>query len=149
MLAGGDGVDNLTGGAASDTFVVHAFTTATTGDAQTKLAYDVITDASAGDVVQFGSAGISSGTWSFTSEAISLGAAATYSDYLDVAAASATGGVIRWFQFGGNTYIVQDRSTGTTFQNGTDVVVELTGLVNVQGSTYAETATTLSFTLGS
>ena len=52
-------------------------------------------------------------------------------------------------QFGGNTYIVQDRSTGTTFQNGTDVVVELTGLVNVQGSTYAETATTLSFTLGS
>ena len=144
-LEGGLGVDNLTGGTGSDTFVVHSFT-ATTATAQTKLAYDVISDASAGDIIQFGSAGLTSEAATFTSEAITLGAAATYSDYLDVAAAGAAG-VIRWFQFGGNTYIVQDRSAGSSFVNGTDVVVELTGLVNVGGASYSETDTVFSLTL--
>ena len=59
---------------------------------------------------------------------------------MDVAAASGTAGVIRWFQFGGNTYIVQDRSGSADFVNGTDIVVALTGLVDLSTASLAYSA---------
>ena len=41
-----------------------------------------------------------------------------------------------WFQFGGDTYVVTDVSTATSFVNGTDMVVKLTGLVDLSTATF-------------
>jgi S-layer protein len=53
-----------------------------------------------------------------------------------------------WFQFGGNTYIVQsggDHSTGGTpdFQNGQDSIIQITGLVDLSTASYNQTNGTL------
>ena len=61
-----------------------------------------------------------------------------YQDYLNAAAAGGKG-TVTWFQFNGNTYTVQDRSGASGFVNGTDVVVELAGLVNLGTATLTGT----------
>jgi S-layer protein len=42
-----------------------------------------------------------------------------------------TNGVIKWFQFGGDTYIVEDISTATAFSPAADLVVKLTGTIDL------------------
>lgn len=81
-----------------------------------------------------------------------MGANATFANYLDAAAATdlsaasaLTPSLIKWFQFGGDTYIVVDNalvSSGntidtTTFQDGVDSVIRLTGLIDLSVSTVA------------
>ena len=129
-LNGGSGMDSLTGGAGADTFNVSDAST-------TKFSYDVITDLTLADddVVVFADTAL---TESFVSTGISLGGAATFTDYLNQAASlsDAVNSVISWFQFNGNTYLVQDCSSGAaTFVDGTDIVVEITGLVTLSGAT--------------
>lgn len=52
---------------------------------------------------------------------------------------------IAWFQQGGNTYIVQDVDGNAAFSAG-DIVVELTGLVDLSASSFNDnTAGTLLF----
>jgi hypothetical protein len=51
-------------------------------------------------------------------------------------------GVIDWFQFGGNTYVVEAVNSGTspavhTALGAHDAVVELTGLVNLSHGVFA------------
>lgn len=48
-----------------------------------------------------------------------------------------TNGILSWFQFSGNTYIVQDLSTEATFQNA-DIVVKLVGAHNLSSMTVAD-----------
>ena len=136
-INGGAGVDNLTGGAGSDTFNI-------TDVATSRFMYDTITDLSAGDSIVFANA---SGTETFTATAITLGAAAGFSDYLNEAANDTTGtttNAISWFTYGGNTYIVQDISSGSsTFVDGTDIIVEITGVVNLADSTISSQTLTI------
>ncbi|MEN9864741.1 MAG: hypothetical protein RL748_331, partial [Pseudomonadota bacterium] len=43
-------------------------------------------------------------------------------------------GAIGWFQLGGDTYVVETRHDGSstpTFVNGTDLIVKLTGLIDL------------------
>lgn len=58
---------------------------------------------------------------------------------LDIAAKGngSTNGVLSWFQYGGDTYIVQDLSADTTFQSG-DIVVKLVGEHALSGMTAAD-----------
>ena len=58
---------------------------------------------------------------------------------LDIAAKGngSTNGVLSWFQYGGDTYIVQDLSTDATFQSG-DIVVKLVGEHALSGMTAAD-----------
>ena len=58
---------------------------------------------------------------------------------LDAAAAGdgSTNGVLSWFQYGGNTYIVQDLSSQSDFQSG-DIVVKLVGEHDLSGMTEAD-----------
>jgi S-layer protein len=67
-----------------------------------------------------------------------------FQDYLDAAVAGdgSTNAVISWFQVGGNTYIVEDNSASSTFQNGGDTVVKLVGLVDLSTADFAAVATT-------
>jgi Ca2+-binding RTX toxin-like protein len=134
-ITGGGGQDQMTGGAGSDTFVTAVGTTS--------LVYDTITDFSAtNDTISGLGTGTDGSAETFNSAALSLGANATFQDYLDDACNDAAGGNtgdISWFQFNGNTYLVQDNdSTTDTFVDGTDIVVEISGLVDLSGMTVGD-----------
>lgn len=125
-LTANAGLDTLTGGAGMDNFIVTVSTNLNT--------YATITDASIGDTIQFAN----KGTETFTAAAITLAPTAVFQDYANAAinagGDASTNGYISWFQYGGNTYVVESRhdATGTLdFQNGTDMIVKLTGLVDL------------------
>jgi S-layer protein len=133
-LDGGTGEDVLTGGAGDDTFVMDDLPTSGT-------AFDTITDLSAGDKIDFGTnignddadadvAGNQLG------DALDLADVASFQDYLDAAAAGNATDDVSWFQFDGNTYVVQDLDGANTFQNGGDNVVKITGTVDLSDSTF-------------
>ena len=42
-----------------------------------------------------------------------------------------TNAAVAWFQFGGNTYLIQDMSASTTFVSGTDQMIKITGTVDL------------------
>jgi len=53
-------------------------------------------------------------------------------------------GELAWFQFDGNTYIVEDvADSNTAFQNGTDMIVKITGTVDLSTASYNATHNTL------
>ena len=130
-ITGGTGMDKLTGGAGADTFTV--------GTEASTFIYDTITDFATGvggDTISGLHTGASTAAETFNSTAISLGSNATFQDYLDEGAkTTGTEGEISWFQFNGNTYLVQDNNAATTFVAGSDIVVEITGLVDLSGGT--------------
>jgi S-layer protein len=128
----------LTGGDGVDTFDVHSFKAANAGAAVT------ITDLAKGEVIKF----VSAPSADFVSSKVTLIAEATFNDYVteatkaaDIAADLANGGTagvagISWFQFNGNTFIVQDVDGNGAFTNGTDIVVKLTGLIDLSGASF-------------
>jgi S-layer protein len=131
VLIGNDGADTLTsnaglttltGGAGNDIFVV-ATNTANIGT------YTTITDFAAGDLLKLAN----KGTETFATTKLSLADTATFQDYLNAASTvdGTTNGAISWFQYGGNTYVVEDMGAGATFAVATDIVVKLTGLVDL------------------
>jgi S-layer protein len=120
VLTANAGRDVLTGNGGNDTFVVATPTANLTG-------YSTITDANAGDLLQLAD----NGTETFNTKAISLDpSTAVFQDYADASVAAGNGN-ISWFQFGGNTYVVEAMHAGTNFQNNVDVVVKLVGLVDL------------------
>lgn len=76
----------------------------------------------------------------FTSAKLNVNAATTLTDALNIAAAGdgSTNGAISWFQYGGNTYVVEDNSAGATF-GAADIVVKLTGLIDLSTASGAGT----------
>jgi hypothetical protein len=142
VINGMAGNDILTGGAGKDTFVM-------TSVATSGVSYDTITDLSVGDIVRL--ATITNADASASVAGVQLGGALTgldtatavFQDYLD-AAANKGAGIVSWFQFGGNTFIVQDIDAGqSTFHNGTDNVVKLTGAITLTNSTIVGTDLTI------
>ena len=127
----GQGLDSVTGGAGADTFTV--------GTESSNYVYTTITDlelGTSGDTISGFSTGASTAAETFTTTAITLGSNATFVDYLNEAAkTTGTQGELSWFQFNGNTYIVQDNNAATTFTAGSDIVVEITGEVDLSGMT--------------
>lgn len=113
---GGDGADVLTGGLGADTWVILPSSSAES--------VATIVDTAKGDrIFLLGSGGVT-----FNAARLVLGGAAGFQDYLNAAAAGAATEAVTWFQFNGDTYLVQDRGAAATFAFGTDVVVRLTGL---------------------
>jgi len=148
-IFGGDGADTLvytggsdvfTGGAGADTFDVN-----TVG---TKTSFLTIADAAATDKIDF--VGISAGTIANATlgAKITLGGAATLDQYLDAAAAGdgGTNALVKWFEFGTDTYVVVDNTGGVggvTFV-ATDAVVKLTGTIDLSTSALAAEVLTLA-----
>ena len=73
-----------------------------------------------------------------------MGANATFLDYASQVVINggdtSTNGAIGWFQFGGNTFVVQgmhDATATASFVNGTDQIVQLTGLVDLSNVVFA------------
>jgi S-layer protein len=122
----------LTGGAGSDTFVIG------TAGANVNV-YSTILDASAGDKIEFANQGVET----FARTKLTLGSTAVFQDYANLAAAGdgSVNGAISWFQFtDGNTYVVMDRSAGASFNNGTDLIVKLAGLVDLSAASFSNAA---------
>lgn len=133
------GTDTFTGGTGADIFDINAIGTST--------AFVTITDAAVGDKLDLvgisTNGAIADGAFG---AAVTLGAAATLAQYLDAAAAGDGSGtsVAKWFQFGGDTYVVVDSSAGATFVSGADAVIKLTGLVTLTTSAFATEVLTLA-----
>jgi S-layer protein len=144
VLIGGAGNDRLntsagadlvvlTGGAGTDAFGV--------GFAPTNVSsYATITDLSAGESLVF-----SAGAASFSAAQITLAPTAVFQDYANAAINNSATGAVTWFQFGGDTYIVEKVSGGSVFVNGTDIIVKISGLVNLSGSSFSSSSDTLIY----
>ena len=128
-ITSGKGMNMITGGGGEDTFIFQA---STNGNITT-----TITDANKGDTLTF----LNKGVETFTKAKIALAGTAVYQDYLNQAAADdgSANGHIAWFQYGGDTYVVEDNSASASFVNGTDIVVKLSGLVDLSAATGAGT----------
>ena len=100
--------------------------------------YSTITDASAGDRIQLSDLGVEV----FNTTKVALAPTASFSDYLDAASVGVANvnSIIRFFDYGGNTYLVQDKSAGATFTDGTDIIVGLTGTVDLSTASLSGTA---------
>lgn len=135
VLVGGAGKDTLTagadlatltGGAGNDTFVMNTATTVN--------GYATITDLSAGDV-------INTAATSFVAAKVSLADTAVFQDYANAAVNNAAASAATWFQYGGNTYLVVDDAGAatTSFTNGTDQIIKITGLVDLSTAAFSTT----------
>jgi S-layer protein len=120
----------FTGGAGKDLFDLSL-----TGANGTKLTEatgvinTTITDIAAGDMIQLDT---SSGT---TLTKVTLDTTVTNLDQaLALASNNSVAGTITWFQYGTNTYIVEN-TDGTTGIDATDIVVKLIGTVDLSNST--------------
>lgn len=124
--------------------------TVTVGVPATANNYATITGLSTDDVLKFAAVGteIWSGTGgTATSAKIVLDTStALFADYVTAASAlgAGTNGTFSWFQFQGNTYVVEDNDAAAGFQAGTDLIVKLTGLVDLSEATLDGTAHTIT-----
>ena len=149
-LTNNAGLTTLTGGAGNDTFVID------TVGANVNT-YTTITDGAKGDIVSLKSKAAEAliGA-SMTASKIVLGSTAVFQDYANAVVAaggdSSTNGHIGWFSFGGDTYIVESMHDGSgagtpSFVNGTDLVVKLTGVIDLTKATFASGAAAVDATI--
>lgn len=130
-LTSNSGLDTLTGGSGQNTFVINAPASANT--------YATITNAVAGDTIKFVTAATA-----FDGTQVTLASTAVFQDYANQAVkTAATAGTVTWFQFGGNTYVVEAGAAHTSFTNGSDSVVELQGTVNLSHASFNSTTGSL------
>jgi S-layer protein len=126
-LTAGNGLNNncvITLGGGTDTVKVD-------GICANGQSYDSIAGFIKGDTLDLST--INLGASAFTKTALTLAATAVFQDYLDAVCATnaSSSGVFGWFQWNGDSYLVEDRSAAATFQNGSDFVIKLAGLVDL------------------
>jgi len=135
-IKGGAGADNIivgnlgasasitvTAGAGKDTVDVGA-NTGIIGSGATATVHTTITDLTSGDTLALKD----QGTEAFTATKVDVSAYTSLANILDALTAGdgSTNGIIKWFQYGGNTYVVEDNSAAGSFAAG-DIVVKITG----------------------
>lgn len=131
----GTGLAQLTGGAGKDVFHVAVASTNVNSASS-------IMDLGSGDTITFATSATA-----FKSGAITLDNTAVFQDFANAAIASITANAnLAWFQFGGNTYIVQEANNGTNpdvFVNNEDFIVKIVGLVDLSTASFNATSGTL------
>lgn len=129
----------LTGNGGNDSFEVAATVGGAAGAiSAAAAAKTTITDFAVGDSIALIDV---FGTTTFNTTKVNVGAATTLDDAADLAAATSVGAgdaTVNWFQYGGNTYVVQDVSA-TTSLDGSDVLVKLTGVVDLSTASVSVT----------
>jgi S-layer protein len=138
VLLGNDGNDTLTtaanadlvtltGGAGTDTFVI--------GAPSSVNGYATITDLSSGEKISFDLTGGTISSFDITQ--ITLASTAVFQDYANAAINAVGAGGATWFQYDGNTYVVADLGADdTSFNNGQDAIVKITGLVDLSTASF-------------
>lgn len=155
-VKGGSAADTLTtstfastlsGGAGADTFEVALAVVGTATPAGAVITS--ITDAAATDKIVFAN----QGTEVFTTTKVDvstatalIGGTVNALDLAVAAADSTTNGQITWFQYGGDTYVVQELGADAAVIGTDDIVVKLTGLIDLSTASYdaASNALTLA-----
>ena len=105
--------------------------------------YSTVLDAKATDHIFFTGVAGPGGTMGMASNAVNttkivLNTTAVFQDYLDAATStSVANGTVSGFDFGGNTYLVEQNGGGNTFQNGQDSVIQLVGIHTLTAPTTA------------
>jgi S-layer protein len=157
VAADGTTADVLLGGAGNDDLLANAGLTTMTGGAGNDLfvidtpslnvnTYATITDFAAGDLLEMTNA------VSFTSAKVTLGGTAVFQDFANAAINALALNGAGWFQFGGDTYVVADMpaaapaapENGTTFVNGQDFIVKLTGLIDLSQASFNSNSFTIA-----
>lgn len=145
-ISGGAGLDVLTGGAGNDVFVVSANANG--------LTMAQITDFTSGDAVRFGTQITGQPSLVVPAKMTLAAGATTLSDYINAATAGDgnTNSIMKWFQFGGNTYMVVDNNSASTFTTTTagtaDLIVQLNGEIDLTSSIIAASASQAEWVLG-
>lgn len=143
----GSGNDFVTVGAAAGLNVINVGSgtdTVVIGGIQTASGYYTsITGFNAGDKLDLAATGTVAGEATLGAK-ITLGAESNFANYLNAAVAGNATGAVNWFQFNGNTYVTVDNGALATFQDGTDTVVQLVGLIDLSTSVVASEVLTLA-----
>ncbi|WP_019998694.1 beta strand repeat-containing protein [Aureimonas ureilytica] len=136
VIKTGGGADTLTGGAGVDKFDVSL----SVNSGQT--IDSTITDFSKGESITFANKGAET----FTSAKVDVSTATTLDGAVTLAAAGdgGTNGLVKWFQYGGDTYVVNDQTNGA-YAAATDFVVKLTGTLDLSTATFDATGNALTF----
>ena len=143
MLTTSTFATTLTGGAGADTFNVALAVVGTATPAGAVITS--ITDAAVTDMIMFAN----KGTEVFTTAKVDVSTATALIggtvNALDLALAGdgSTNGAIKWFQYGGDTYVVEDLSVGAVTAV-TDIVVKLTGLIDLSTASFDATSNALT-----
>ena len=133
------------------------FNTVTVGITTSGQTYSTVLDAKAGDHITFATTASDTALGNAAHAVTAVNATkivlnsgtAVFQDYLDAAtAATVTAGTVSAFDFGGNTYVVEQNNgmgggTGNTFQNGFDSVIKLVGIHTIDTSSTAATGAIL------
>ncbi|MCE3262036.1 MAG: hypothetical protein K0R43_1115 [Pseudoduganella sp.] len=130
-LVAKQGMATLTGGAGNDLFVIDTAPINVNS-------YSTITDFSSADLIEF------TGATSFVAAKVTLGDTAVFQDYANAAINSIGADAVAWFQFGGATYVVMDAGANSSaFDNSTDMIVKLTGTVDLANASFNSTYGTI------
>lgn len=132
LLQGGASV--IAGGAGLDTFLFEG------AGRNSASRYATILDIADGEVLRFFGAEAFAAAGRIGAAA-DAGAGASFRQHLDAAARGTTGGELRWFVFGGDTYVVNDVSGAAAFTEGADLVVKLAGVLDLSGSSVSADGT--------
>jgi S-layer protein len=134
----GGGLNTLTLGTGADVVTL----TAVGANVNT---YTTIADAHAGIQIAF----VNLGTETFTTAKVTLAGTAVFQDYanavIQAGGNASVNGSFGWFQFSGDTYLVESRhdasGVNTSFVNGTDAIIKLSGLIDLSTATGGTTNT--------
>ncbi len=135
------GVNNVNVGSGTDTVILNGIQT-------TFANMTIITGMSSGDKINL--FGVKNGATITAQIAMGTAAVASPAASLATGLSAATAGngsvntIFKWFQFAGSTYIVEDTSAAGTFQNGSDTVVQLVGLIDLTSATITSGVITLA-----
>lgn len=147
---GGAGSDNITVNTNANMITVGTGTDRVTINDQSSSVniFPTILDPHAGLVISF----VDSGNDTFFANKIVLTSTATLQDYADAAIFQSSPttivGALSWFQYNGSTYIVDNQHGGTVgFLPNADIIVKLTGLVDLSHAVVSSGGSISSLTL--
>jgi hypothetical protein len=78
---------------------------------------------------------VSRGSETLNNTPVDVGSAVSLEDAADIAAAGdgSVSAIVSWFVYDQDTYLVEDQSVDVTFVNGTDLIIQLQGVVDLDG----------------
>lgn len=115
----------------------HGSVNVTTLDASVN-AYSTITDLESGDTIDLADNTV------FSSAQVELADTAVFQDYANEAVSQLGTGEATWFQFGGDTFVVEELNADTdAFVNGDDGIIKIDGESDLSLASYNQTQGTL------